>query len=124
MGGRPTDYTPDLGEKILGLMAQGLSLAAAAAECDIHRQRVYEWERKHPDFSEAVKLGRGKRQHYLENKMLNAKDGPSVTACIFALKNANPEDWRDKHEVEHAIKGDLAELIAGRRAKVAGINGN
>lgn len=100
--GRPTHYTPELGERILSLMEEGLSLTAAAAECDVHRQRVYEWEERHPEFAEEVRLGRAKRQAFLERRLMSAADGPIVTSSIFALKNTNPDDWRDKREVEHS----------------------
>lgn len=100
--GRPTDYTPELGEQILAKMQEGLSLAAAAAECDVHRQRVYEWEQRHPEFAELTKLARVKRQAFLERRLMSAADGPIVTSSIFALKNAGPDDWRDKREVEHS----------------------
>jgi hypothetical protein len=102
MRGRPTDYTPELGEQILQLMSEGLSLAAAAGELDVHRQRIYEWEDRHPDFADAVKLARSKRQAFLERRLLRAAEGPVVTSTIFALKNAGQGDWRDKQEVEHS----------------------
>ncbi|ALC11227.1 hypothetical protein [Sphingopyxis sp. 113P3] len=102
MAGRPTDFTPDLGDKILGLMEGGLSLAASAAELNIHRQRVYEWMERHPEFADTVKLAQAKRQLFLERRLLTADAGPVVTSTIFALKNAGPEDWRDKREVEHS----------------------
>lgn len=92
--GRPTDYTPELGDQILELMTTGLSLAAAAAELNIHRQRVYEWEERHPEFADTVKLARSKRQLFLERRLLGADQGPVVTSTIFALKNAAGDDWR------------------------------
>jgi len=100
-------------------MSEGLSLAAAAAECDVHRQRVYDWRKTRPEFADTIQLAMGKRQARLERQLLSAKDGPSVTSAIFALKNASPEDWRDKHEVEHSATGDLAALIADRRKQAA-----
>jgi hypothetical protein len=101
--GRPTDYTPTLGNEILSLMAEGLSLAAAAAEIGIHRQRVYDWVEKYPEFSDTVKLAQSKRQLFLERRLLNNElAGPQITSTIFALKNTNHEDWRDKREVEHS----------------------
>jgi hypothetical protein len=100
--GRPTDYTPELGDRILDLMSEGLSLTAAAAECDVHRRRVYDWEAKHPEFAELVQLGRSKRQVFLERRLMRATEGPVVTSSIFALKNAGQGDWRDKQEVEHS----------------------
>lgn len=100
--GRPTDFTPEMGEEILTLMASGLSLAAAAADLGIHRQRVYEWEERHPEFADTIRLARSKRQLFLERRLLAADASPVVTSTIFALKNAAGEDWRDKQEVEHS----------------------
>lgn len=98
--GRPTNYDPALGERIVALMEEGLSLAAAAAECDVHRRRVYDWEAAHPDFAELVALGRAKRQVFLERRLLSADAGPVVTSSIFALKNAAGDDWREKVSTE------------------------
>jgi len=84
-------------------MAGGLSLAASAAELGIHRQRVYEWVERHPEFADTVKLAQAKRQLFLERRLLKEElAGPQITATIFALKNTNHEDWRDKREVEHS----------------------
>lgn len=98
--GRPTDFKPQYAEEILALMATGLSLAAAAAELGFHRQRVYEWVEKHPEFADTIKLAKSKRQLFLERRLLSADAGPVVTSTIFALKNAAGDDWRDKQEHE------------------------
>lgn len=104
--GRPTDFKKQYGEEILSLMAQGLSLAASAADLGFHRQRVYEWMEKHPEFADTVKLAQVKRQLFLERRLLSAEVGPVVTSTIFALKNAGPEDWREKVEHEHGSDPD------------------
>lgn len=108
--GRPTDFKSTYGEEILQLMAEGLSLAAAAAELGIHRQRVYDWEENHPEFADTIKLARSKRQLFLERRLLKAVEGPVVTSTIFALKNAAGEDWRDKQE--HELTGKNGGPIA------------
>lgn len=100
--GRPTDYRPEYGREIINLMATGLSLTAAAADLGFHRQRVYEWEQAHHEFADAIKTARAKRVLSLERELLSATEGPRVTARIFALKNASPDEWRDKHEVENS----------------------
>lgn len=115
--GRPTEYTPKLGEQILELMRGGLSLAAAAAECDVHRQRVYEWEAKHPEFADTIKLARSKRQAFLERRLLTAVDGPVVTSSIFALKNAAGEDWREKQEVQHGVTEEMGDVLKRIRSR-------
>jgi len=109
-GGRPTDYTPEMGEQILDLMNSGLSLAASAAEINVHRQRVYEWMERHPEFADTIRLAQVKRLLFLERRLLSAEAGPVVTSTIFALKNAGPEDWRDKQEIEH--KGLAIQIAA------------
>jgi len=98
--GRPTIYTEELGHKILEYMSRGLSLTAAAAACDIHRERVYEWEQKHEEFGQLVKLARAKRQYWLENELTTTTAAPRITAMIFALKNAAPADWLEKTHTE------------------------
>jgi len=101
--GRPTDFQEGYGEEILSLMAAGLSLAAAAAELGIHRQRVYDWLKSHPEFADTIRLAQAKRQLFLERRLLTADAGPVVTSTIFALKNAGPEDWREK--IDHELTG-------------------
>lgn len=128
--GRPTDFESQYGEEILQLMAEGISLAAAAAELGIHRQRVYDWEEKHPEFADTIKLARGKRQLFLERRLLGASEGPVVTSSIFALKNAAPEDWREKQELsgpggaplipEDPTNRDLAKAVLALLAKGVG----
>lgn len=130
--GRPTAYKPSFGEEIISLMATGLSLTAAAAELGFHRDTIYEWKSKHPEFSDTVKLAQAKRQLFLEKRLLSADVGPVVTSTIFALKNAGPEDWREKVINEHSGPGgrpieatvttdrDRAKALAALVAKAKG----
>lgn len=111
--GRPSAYSQEHGERIINLMAAGLSITAAAGEIGVSRRTVYEWEEKHADFSHTIKIARAKRLLFLERRLLSATDGPTVTSSIFALKNACPEEWRDKHEVEHAGPIDYVVTIGG-----------
>jgi hypothetical protein len=99
--GRPTGYNEHMGREVLSLMASGLSLTASMAELGFSRQTAYEWIGRHPEFSDAVKIGQAKRQLFLERRLLSAEQGPVVTSSIFALKNTGTGDWRDKQEVDH-----------------------
>lgn len=122
-GGRPTDFKPAYGEEILALMATGLSLAASAADLGFHRQRVYEWMERHPEFADTVKLAQVKRQLFLERRLLSADAGPVVTSTIFALKNAGPEDWRDKQEVAQSGTVELVHKVERRIVRPPDRNG-
>lgn len=95
-GGRPSKYKPAFCTEIIELMGQGYSLTAAASQIGVHKMTVYQWEKDIPEFSDAIKLARGKRLFKLENDLLGAKDGPTVTSRIFALKNADRDEWTER----------------------------
>lgn len=118
-GGRPTDFKPSYGEEILEMMASGLSLAAAAASLGIHRQRVYEWLDRYPEFADTIWLAQAKRQLFLEKRLLSATDGPVVTSSIFALKNAAALDWRDKQEVEQKTTIEAGDTLSSLLQEIA-----
>lgn len=80
-------------------MGRGYSVTALAGEIGVARETLYDWERNNPEFSDALKQSRSLRVRALETKLLTADVGPHVTASIFALKNAMPDEWRDR--VEH-----------------------
>lgn len=83
-------------------MATGLSLTAVAGEIGICRATINNWAAVHPEFLEAVRIGKAKRTLALERGMLGAESGPAVTARMFALKNADPDEWREKQSIEHS----------------------
>lgn len=83
-------------------MGEGLSLTAFAGVIGVARSTINVWMAEYPQFSEAVKIGTAKRVHYLERRLLDGEIGPRVTSHIFALKNADPDEWKDKREVAHS----------------------
>lgn len=124
--GRPTEYRPEYGERMIALMGEGYSLTAAAADLGFHRGTIYEWAEKHPEFGNAIKIARGKRVQALERRLLREDmPGPAMTGTIFALKNADAEEWREKVVNEnvgpnggpqqHVVKHDLSDVEAARR---------
>lgn len=97
--GRPTKYSEAYCNEVIDCMGRGFSLTAFAGEIGVSRECIYEWARVHPEFSDAVNVARAKRLLYLEGRLLDGETGPRVTSHIFALKNACPEEWRDKIQV-------------------------
>lgn len=100
--GRPSKYKPVYCDEVIAVMATGLSLTAFAGDIGVARSTVNEWINEHPEFSDAVKIAKAKRTAELERQMMRFENGPAVTARIFALKNADPEEWREKQHVEHS----------------------
>ena len=96
--GRPTKYDPKFCEAAIEVMSQGFSKTAFAGSIGVCRDTLNEWAKEHPKFSAAINVAKAGRVYSLEKDLLNAESGPIVTSRIFALKNADPEEWRDKPE--------------------------
>lgn len=99
--GRPTEYRPEYCQAVIDYMGQGYSLTAFAGSIRVARDTVYEWIKRHSDFSDAVSRARPARVAALETKLLRARKGAETSAAVFALKNADPEEWRDMRSVDH-----------------------
>jgi len=116
--GRPSKYDPRFCDEVEDLMRQGFSKTAAAGAIGVDRDTFLNWAREHPDFFGAVKRGEAARTHKLETDLLLAPDGPNVTSRIFALKNAAPEEWREKQVIigagengEHVVRYIIRDMI-------------
>jgi hypothetical protein len=64
--GRPTLYRPEYCERIIELMADGLSFAACAGEIGVSRSAIYLWADEHPEFMDAKNIGEAKTQLWWE----------------------------------------------------------
>jgi hypothetical protein len=99
--GRPSEYRPEYCQAIIDAMAEGISLTAFAGVIGVSKDTVYEWIKRHSDFSDAWSRAKPKRVLHLERKLLRARKGAETTAAIFALRNADPTEWRDVKSVQH-----------------------
>lgn len=99
--GRPSEYKDEYCAKVIEMMGQGLSLTAFAGAILVSRQAVYEWITVHRAFGDAVARARSARTLWLERKLLSSRKGAETTAAIFALKNAQPDEWRDLKQTQH-----------------------
>lgn len=111
--GRPSKFDPAYCDQVIDFMAEGYSLTAFAGSIRVARSTINEWMGEHSEFSEAVGVGKAARTLSLEKGLLETDVGARVTARVLALKNADPEGWRDKQEVEHSggVKVTRVELV-------------
>ncbi len=115
----------------------GLTDEQIAGNMGISHTTLYEWRKKYPNISEALKKGKEVVDVEVENALYKraigydyeetteeqSEDGykkrvikkhmpPDTTACIFWLKNRKPREWRDKQEVGFSEdKPFLAEIV-------------
>ena len=92
-----------------GWARDGLTDEQIAKNCGCNAGTLYEWKKKYPEISEALKKGKEVVDFEVENALLqSARDG-NTTAQIFWLKNRRPDKWRDK-QLEVNSTGDQEAL--------------
>ena len=83
-----------------GWARSGLTDEQIAHNMGIACSTYYEWKKKSPEMSEALKKNKDMVDFEVENALLkNAMNG-NVTAQIFWLKNRKKNEWREKVEVQ------------------------
>ena len=92
---------PEYCEAVINYMSRGYSLSAFCGSILVERNTVYNWIKRHSEFSDAVSRARAARVLWLERKLLRSRKGAETSAAIFALKNACPDEWRDLKQTEH-----------------------
>ena len=145
--GRPTNYKTEFAAQAEKLCALGATDMELAQFFEVDVSTVYRWKHTHPEFCEALKVGKDALDDRVERSLYQRAVGytfnseklfhfqglvtraetlehvpPDPGAAMSWLKNRRGGVWRDKQEVEHTVGAELAEIIAERRAKVAAIN--
>ncbi|MEH2525848.1 MULTISPECIES: hypothetical protein [unclassified Bradyrhizobium] len=121
--GRPSEYRPEYCQLVQDVMSEGFSLTAFAGQIRVAKETVYEWIRRHSEFSDAVSRARVARVRALEAKLLRSRKGAETTAAIFALRNADPTEWRDikhtthdhNHKIEQLTDAQLFAIASGKQ---------
>lgn len=114
----------------------GLTDQQIAENIGISTVTLYDWKKKYPNFSNALKKGKDVIDTEVENALLKAAMGyeyteqeayvddlgkkrvkqvkkyakPDTTALIFWLKNRQPSDWRDRKDVDLSAKVDKTDI--------------
>lgn len=100
-GGRPSKYKPEYCEMLITHLSKGFSYESYAAVVKVDFDTLYEWEKVHPEFSEAKKKAIPASMNAIDKILLNiALTGKgNSTAAIFLAKNRHPKFYRDRHEI-------------------------
>jgi hypothetical protein len=87
--GRPSSYRREFCQRVIDLMTQGRSLDGCASILGVHPDSLYEWQKRHPEFSDAVQVGRAAATAFWESRLLDvAQGGPGNAQAIqWALRN-------------------------------------
>lgn len=121
--GRESKFKPEFVDQVQKLCRLGATDAEVADFFAVDRTTVWRWGHAHPEFAEAMTLGKGPADDRVERSLYHRaigyehpedkifiRDGepvvvptvkhypPDTTAAIFWLKNRRPDLWRDRHE--------------------------
>jgi hypothetical protein len=111
---RPSSYDPAYCEQVIEWGRQGKSLTWMAANLDVNRDTVYEWEKVHPEFSDALTRARALCQAWWEDQGQAGLFMPGFNGSVWA-KNMGArfkDDWSDSSKVELTGKnGGAVETI-------------
>lgn len=142
-----TKYAKISLRKVEKLAGFGLIDKEIAEFFDIHVDTVADYKKKHPEFSYAIKKGKLKADKYVaeslyhrargyehpEDKIFCSATGkvttvrtikhypPDTVACIFWLKNRQPDKWRDRERSE-GLAIDISVLVVKNSPKEANAN--
>lgn len=102
--GRPTKYEPEFCQRVIDFMALGYSKEAVAGELEIDKTTLYQWEKAHEDFSNALKRGVELSRKFwektaIDNIVYNQK-GKKADAVLWIFNMKNRFGWTDKKEIE------------------------
>lgn len=97
---RPTDYDPTLCERVIELGRAGKSHAQIAADLDVARQTLYNWQAAHPEFMDAIMRARDLAQAWFEDKGQAGLDSTGFNASLWAKQVSCRfrDDYTDKTE--------------------------
>lgn len=133
----PVLYDPKFAPIAAKMCQLGATDTDLAEAFGCNTRTVDKWKVAHPEFLEALTLGKDPANNRVERslyqrangyshpdtKIFLAKDGtvveheyvkhipPDTVACIFWLKNRRPDQWRDKLDIDqHTRPADASEV--------------
>lgn len=134
-GGRPAAYKPEYTDQAYNYCLLGATDAQLADFFKVSEKTINTWKKNHPEFVDGLKRGKNMADSNVALSLykratgyshpethINCYEGeiikteltkhyaPDTTACIFWLKNRQPDKWRDKVEVSGSMKLDKATL--------------
>jgi hypothetical protein len=117
-GGRPTLYRHEMCDRLVDAMAKGLTAEGAAAKIGISARSLFNWQKQHPEFLQAIQEGRQRSQLWWEERALAMANGESgnTQIVLLGLRNRSraANGWNnDTVKLEHWGR---ARLVAARNS--------
>lgn len=97
-------YDPAFCEMLIDHMSKGFSFESFAAIAKTHRDTIFEWVKKFPEFAEAKKEAMELNRFFWERAgMKGMLDSKNFNASVWVFSMKNRFKWSDRSEVEQNI---------------------
>ena len=131
-GGRPSKIEGVNFSLVKHFASEGYTDKQLARVFEVTDRTINNWKKEYPEFFQSLKDGKFLADSKVEASLYQRACGyshpdvhissyegkikktaiikhypPDPTSMIFWLKNRKPNDWREKHELEHTMKGFL-----------------
>lgn len=102
--GRPTKYKPEYCEMVIEFADKGKSINQFSSFIQVNRSSIYEWAKKHEEFSNALTYAKELCESFWETEIQKMMYSKEVNAPLVKLYMANRFGWSDKSQVENSHK--------------------
>ena len=97
--GRPTTYKPEYCDLLLDHMKSGLSFESFGAIADCCEDTLFEWLKKHKEFSESYKKGISYSRKFWEDLgLVGTTEGKNFNATTWIFNMKNRFGWKDRND--------------------------
>jgi len=99
--GRPTDYRPNFHpSSYIDLCKQGKTRTQCCAEWGISVETFHAWQRKHPEFLDAIKEGDPHRESWWVEQGRTGMWAERFNASTYIWITKNTLKWTDRSEIK------------------------
>lgn len=145
-GGRKSGYKPEFALMAAKACQFGATNFELGQMFGVSSATIVLWTHEHPEFSDAVIVGKEKCDDRVERSLYNRSVGynyesekvfnyqgeivrasviehvpPDTGAAMNWLKNRRPGEWRDKIDHVHGVTGEVATLLETLNGKTRGL---
>ena len=115
MATRKYIFKPEMCDRMIELGQQGASQKMIWAEMGITKDVAKSWQKKYPEFADALDMALVHAQAYWEREMLANVNNRAYNSRLaeIALRGQFPQDYKDTRELKAEIKQEIKIDFAG-----------
>ena len=117
--GRPTKYSPEIGEVVFSLMDDGLSVVQVARKLNVSRSTIYKWAEDNSDFMDTFTRAREAAESHWEYKFTDMMKDRNINAPLVKLYFMSRFKWSENDQAaeEQATPTSVqVEIVDARKA--------